>query len=125
MNTRVDTNQTMNPADIAKTIVAVLVAAAALFAFYWFGQWPAAIRGAGLVVALLGAAGIFLLTSRGRQFLEFFNESRFELRKVYWPSKDETLKTTGLIIIVVIIVSLLLWAFDLVIASAVRFLLGT
>jgi len=43
---------------------------------------------------------------------EFLTESQFELRKVVWPTRDETLKTTGIIIVVVIVLSLLLGLID-------------
>jgi preprotein translocase subunit SecE len=77
------------------------------------------------MLALFGAAvGVFMLTSKGRDTREFFSETRFELRKVVWPTRQETQRTTGLIIVVVIIISLILALFDLIISTGIRALLG-
>jgi preprotein translocase subunit SecE len=48
----------------------------------------------------------------------------FELRKVVWPTREETLKITGLVLVVVAIISLVLSAFDWGISSAIKWLLG-
>ena len=52
-------------------------------------------------------------THTGRSFREFVAESHFELRKVVWPTREETLRTTGVIIVVVIIISIILGLIDL------------
>ncbi|MBW8311342.1 MAG: preprotein translocase subunit SecE [Rhizobium sp.] len=63
-------------------------------------------------------------TAKGRQAREFFSESMFELRKVVWPTRQETTRTTGVILVVVVIVSLILSGFDFVISWLIRLLLG-
>ena len=125
MNTKVDqAEQAVAPADVAKYVLAFALAAGGIFAWYWFGQWPAVLRGM-LVVAAIGAAiGVVALTAKGRQGREFVSESLFELRKVVWPTRQETLRITGVILLVVVIVSLILSAFDLVISWVIRLLLG-
>ncbi|MGO4780171.1 preprotein translocase subunit SecE, partial [Lysobacter sp. 2RAB21] len=79
----------------------------------------------GVVVAgLLAGAAVFMLTSKGIQTREFLSESRFELRKVVWPTREEALKTTWVVMIAVAILSLILSSFDWVIQAAVKFLLS-
>lgn len=43
---------------------------------------------------------------------KFFREMRLELKKVAWPSRAETLKKTGIVIVCVIIVGVIVWIFD-------------
>jgi preprotein translocase subunit SecE len=125
MNTKVEHNQeTASPADLAKYVLAIALVAGGLFAFYWFGQWPGALRGLAALAGVAAAVGVMALTARGRQAREFLSESVFEMRKVVWPTREEAIRTTGVILIVVVIVSLVLSGFDLVISWLIRLLLG-
>ena len=118
--------QSSGAGDIVKYAVALLLVAAGLFAFYWFdGQWPTGVRILAVVVGLLAGVGVFMLTAKGAETREVLSESRFELRKVVWPTRQETNRTTGVVIIAVIIISLILAAFDWVIQLVVKYLLGT
>ena len=118
--------QSSGAGDIVKYVVALLLVAAGLFAFYWFdGQLPTGVRVLAVVVGLLAGVGVFMLTAKGAETREFLSESRFELRKVVWPTRQETNRTTGVVIIAVIIISLILAAFDWVIQLVVKYLLGT
>jgi len=111
--------------DIAKYALAVLLAVAGVVAFYWFDpQWPTAARIGAVVGGLVLATGLFMVTRKGAQTREFLSESRFELRKVVWPTRQEAIRTTWVVIVVVILVSLLLAGFDAIIQFAVKFLLG-
>ena len=126
MNTKVEQSQnSANAADIAKYALAILVAAAGIVAFYWFAQWPGPVRGLVAAAAIAAGFGIAAFTAKGRQAREFFNESLFELRKVVWPTKQETFRLTWVILLVVVIVSLILSAFDYVISWLIRLLLGS
>ena len=124
-NTKVEqAEQAVAPADVAKYVLAFALAAGGIFAWYWFGQWPVVLRGMLVVAAIAAAIGVVAVTAKGRQGREFVSESLFELRKVVWPTRQETLRITGVILLVVVIVSLILSAFDLVISWVIRLLLG-
>ena len=125
MNTKVEqAEQAVSAADVAKYVLALALVAGGIFAFYWFSQWPGPVR------ALVAAAGVVLgavvmaFTAKGRQTRGFVSESLFELRKVVWPTRQETLRITGVILVVVVIVSLILSGFDFVISWLIRLLLG-
>ena len=62
-------------------------------------------------------------TRKGAQTREFLSESRFELRKVVWPTRQEAMRTTWVVIVAVIILSLILAGFDWFIQLGVKFLL--
>ena len=118
-------NQSASGGDLAKYALALLLAAAGLVAFYWFdGQWPAGMRILAVVAGLVAGAVVFMATAKGVQTREFLSESRFELRKVVWPTRQETTRTMWVVIAVVILISLMLAGFDVVIQFGVKWLLG-
>jgi len=120
MNTKAEQPRGTSAADIGKLVLAVLVLAAGIFAYSWFENTvPGSVRLAGVLVALVVALAIGAFTGPGRKMRNFIGESQFEMRKVVWPTRDETLKTTLVIIAVVIVLSLLLGLIDLILKSVV------
>ena len=124
MNSKVEQPSPQSTGDIVKHVVAVLLVVAGVFAFYWFGQWPAGVRGLVVLAGVVAALALFMTTALGGRTREFLSESRFELRKVVWPTRQEATRTTWVVALAVVIISLLLAGFDLVIQAAVRWLLG-
>lgn len=98
--------------------------AAAIGGFYYFDDQPQWMR----VIVLLVAAGITVLialqTELGKTAWAFRREAIIEVRKVVWPTRKETVQTTTVVLIVVMIMALLLWMLDMFLAWAVRFLTG-
>ena len=125
MTSKTLANRSASGGDIAKYAVALLLAVAGLVAFYWFeGQWPAGIRILAVVLGLVAGAVVFMGTAKGAQTREFLSESRFELRKVVWPSRQEATRTMWVVIAVVIVISLMLAGMDVIIQAGVKWLLG-
>ena len=58
------------------------------------------------------AVTVFIKSDQGDQFVHFLKETRIELRKVVWPTRPETIKTTGIIMVAVVIVAIFLWIVD-------------
>jgi preprotein translocase subunit SecE len=126
MNTKATTKAEQprgtNAADIGKLILAMMVLAAGIFAYSWFGRDGSispSVRVLGVLAAVVLALAIAAFTALGRRVRNFVTESQFEMRKVVWPTRDETIKTTGIIIVVVIILSLLLGLIDLILKSVI------
>lgn len=96
------------------TILSIVILLASLAVFYLNPLaltsllFKVLILVAGLVVAGL----VFISGSEGKSFVSFMKETKIELKKVVWPTREETTKTTGMIIIAVIIVSIFLWIVD-------------
>jgi preprotein translocase subunit SecE len=114
--------------DIAKYILAVLLVAGGLFAFYWFdsieGVWQTAGRVLAVVAGIVLGGLVFMSTGKGAETREFLSESRFELRKVIWPTRQEAMRMTVVVFIAVVLISLILAGFDLVIQWLVKLALG-
>ena len=58
------------------------------------------------------AVTVFVKSDQGDRFVHFLKETRIELRKVVWPTRPETIKTTGIIMVAVVIVAIFLWIVD-------------
>jgi preprotein translocase subunit SecE len=126
MSTKIDQTPETPVGDYVKYAVALLIAAAGFVAYRYFADWPGALRATLAVAGLALAAAFFAFTTvKGAAAREYLGETRFELRKVVWPTRQETLRGTGMIIVVVIIISLLLALIDLIIGAGVRGLLGS
>lgn len=98
--------------DKVKSIVAGLLVVAGVAAFYYFGD-KLMIARVGMVLGGLAAGGLlFLTTEWGRQFKAYAQESVDEVRKVVWPTRKETLQTTAIVFVFVLIMALLLWLID-------------
>ena len=122
MNTKAEQPKATNVGDIGKLILAVAVVAAGIFAYSWFGNdanVSSTLRLLGLLLAIAAGITIGAFTAPGRRLRSFVAEAQFEMRKVVWPTRDETLKTTGIIILVVILLSLLLCLIDLILKSVI------
>ena len=96
-----------------KTILAILIVVAGLALYY---VNPLGFNGLTKVLITLVvfalAITVFVKSDRGDQFIHFLKETRIELRKVVWPTREETAKTTGIIMIAVVIVAIFLWIID-------------
>jgi preprotein translocase subunit SecE len=63
-------------------------------------------------------------TAPGRELWQFVTDSRMEVRKVVWPSRQETLQTTLVVAVMVVVLGLVLWLFDMILVGVLRFLTG-
>jgi preprotein translocase subunit SecE len=129
MNTQ--TEPATSVADIVKQVFAVVFVVAGVAAFYYFStdhsyfkEVRLLYRVLGLVFIVLMALGMMLTTDVGRSVWSFVLESKQEVRKVVWPTREETMRTTLLVFAMVFIVSLILWLLDMFLFWGVRLLTG-
>jgi preprotein translocase subunit SecE len=101
-----------HPADTLKWLIAVLLVLAGIVANYYYHSvaWP--LRLAGWIILAIIVILIALQTAKGRTFLAFSRDARMELRKVDWPTRQETIQFTIGVVIMVIIMALALWLID-------------
>ena len=110
--------------DGVKWLVVVAITAAAIYANSYFATQLLLVRVVGLLVAAAVAGGIAVQTAKGRSFLELCLEARTEIRKVVWPTRQETTQTTLVVLVVIFIVALILWLLDWALNSAVSTRIG-
>ena len=78
----------------------------------------------GVVFAVIVAIAISSTTNLGQGLIGFGREARMEVRKVVWPTRQETLQTTFMVIVAVIIIGIFLWLIDMVFAQAIQLITG-
>ncbi len=90
----------------------------------YFSQTPWAIRAAVAIVWLLILVAIALWTSQGQKAWKFIKAARVELRKVVWPTRQETTQTTLVVIAMVVVTAVFLWGIDTLFFWAVSLITG-
>lgn len=77
-----------------------------------------------LLVLAVAAGFVSLQTAKGKAFFSLFKEAKQEIRKVVWPTRQETAQTTAIVVVVVLIVGLLLWGLDSLLGWLVSGVIG-
>lgn len=113
-----------NKLDTFKLVMAIAILLAGIGAFYYYAEISLLYRVLGLVAIVIVAAGIAFTTSTGHAILSFGRESRAEVRKVVWPTRQETVQTTLMVVVAVIILGIFLWLIDMMLLNAVQMLTG-
>jgi len=70
------------------------------------------------------ALGLAWVSWYGREFWQFAQAARVELRKVVWPEREDTVRTTVLVIVFASLMGLFFWVLDLILTWLIRLLTG-
>ena len=123
MNTQAEVS--VSVLDIVKQVFSVVFIVAGVAAFYYFsGDVRLLYRVLGLLLIVILVSALMLTTEVGRDVWSFVLESKQEVRKVVWPTREETMRTTLLVFAMVTIVGLVLWLLDMLLFWGVRLLTG-
>ncbi len=112
-------------ADTLLWVVVLALAAAAVVADYYFKTtvvWS--LRLVGWIVVAGIAVFLIALTHQGKRMWHFSRESRIEIRKVVWPKRQETMRTTSIVAALVLLTALIMWAADAILFWLIGFLTG-
>ncbi|MCD6046688.1 MAG: secE [Gammaproteobacteria bacterium] len=96
----------------AKWVALFIVFFVALFVNYHFAAISTPIRLIAWLIIAVALFGIFCWTSQGKRFLNFAKAARNEMRKVVWPTRQETMQSTIAVIVLVGVLALILWVID-------------
>lgn len=110
--------------DTARWLAVAGLLLAGIAVTYYYATQPLSIRMIGWVVLTCALALIAVQTAKGRVALNFMKLSRAELAKVVWPTRQEAVQTTLIVIVMVVVVGFILWALDVGLLWAVGFLTG-
>jgi preprotein translocase subunit SecE len=107
-----------NTKDILSWFVVAIITAAAFFCTYHYtfsGPIQSIIWLAWLLLAIFFA----YLTSAGKKVFNFAQEAKVELLKVVWPTRQETVQTTTIVIVMVTLTGFILWGVDSIMMWAI------
>lgn len=118
--------ESATPLDTAKLFAAVAIIVAGLVGFYVLPNWPIWARWLLVLGGLAVGSLVGLQSYQGKTFWQFVLSSRIELRKVVWRDRDSpsTLAVTGVVLVVVSILTLFFWGLDAMLGALVRWLTG-
>jgi preprotein translocase subunit SecE len=114
--TDVETVSTLT--DKALVVVALLLVLAGAIGFTFWSDRPMALRFALLLGGIVLGLGVAWFTEPGKRFIGFAHEAYDEAKRVTWPSRDETLKTTGVVFLFVGVMAIFLFLVDKVLEKA-------
>ncbi len=110
--------------DALKWVLAFALLAAAVVGNSVYSDLSVVFRAAGVLVLVALAGVAAAMTVKGKQAVNFARESRMEVRKVVWPTRQETLQTTLIVLVVTVITALILWGIDGIMVRLVRLFTG-
>ncbi len=110
--------------DTLKLIVAIALLITGVGVFYYFEEYSQLLRVLGLLAISGVAIFVALQSVAGRRVWNFALSSRTEVRKVVWPSRQETIQTTLIVFVMVLIIGIVLWLFDMALMAIVRAVTG-
>ncbi len=110
--------------DVVKQVISILFVVAGVAAFYYFSDFSLLYRVLGLVALVLAAIGLIFTTQVGENVWVFILESKQEVRRVVWPTREETIRTTLMVVVMVFVVGLVLWCLDMFLFWGIRLLTG-
>jgi len=117
-------NQDRSQIDWLKWLIALLLVFVGLIANYYYSDVSLLFRILGGIAIVAISVFIVSKTQKGRWIAGFIRDSRLELRKVAWPTREETMQTTLVVAVMVIILAMLLWGIDGVLVWLIGWLTG-
>ncbi|NIP18026.1 MAG: preprotein translocase subunit SecE [Xanthomonadales bacterium] len=106
-------------------LVAIAMLVGGIGAYYYFQDLAITpVRVVGLIAVALVASWVAAQSEQGGAFFRFLKEADIERRKVVWPTHQEALQTSLMVIVVIILISLFLAGVDWLLGALIRTLLG-
>jgi preprotein translocase subunit SecE len=122
MDAKVDSKPSI--LDTILLLAAVAIIVGSIFAYYYYANESVLLRSLGVMVALGLAIWIALQSAQGRTLWAFIQGSRVELRKVVWPTREETIQTTLIVLVFAAIMGTFFWLLDQALFWFTRFITG-
>ena len=122
MDSRLETGPTA--LDTAKLLLASLLLLSGIFAYYYYADVSVLWRALGVLVAFLAALGVVMTSWQGQLLNRFIQGARIELRKVVWPTREETIQTTAIVLVFALLGGVFFWLLDLVLLYIRSWLVG-
>ncbi len=122
MNTKVES--TPGPLDLVKLVLAAAILLGGIVGYYWFEEESLLLRVVGVLVAFGLGVLVAFQSMQGKTLWRFIQGSRVELRKVIWPTNQETMQTTLTVLVFTLIMAVFFWLLDMGLGAIARQVTG-
>ncbi|MCZ0866995.1 preprotein translocase subunit SecE [Dasania sp. GY-19] len=110
--------------DGLKWLLVLVLIVMAIGGNMYYAEYSLLYRVLGVVVLAVVAGSIAIQTTKGSAFWQLAKEARTEIRKVVWPTRQETTQTTLIVVAFVLLMSLILWGLDTLLGWLVSLVIG-
>ena len=117
-------NTQLQSQDLLKWVAVAVIVAGGVYANAYFSAESLVFRVLGMLVLGAAAAWVAVQTTKGAAFLNLCLEARTEIRKVVWPTRQETTQTTMIVLVVVFILAIVLWLLDTALGAVISRIIG-
>jgi preprotein translocase subunit SecE len=124
MTTTTETSES-GALDVLKLLIAAGLLVGGVFGYYWYLEWMLWVRVLLVLGGLAACIGVAATSTQGQRIWAFIQGSRIEIRKVIWPTKQETTQTAIAVFIFTLVMSLFFWALDSGLLWLTRKLVGS
>ena len=124
MSTQTETSES-GVLDVLKLLIAAGVLLGGLFGYYWYLEWSQPLRVLMVLAGTIAGVAIAMTSTQGKRLWAFIQGSRIELRKVIWPTKQETTQTAIAVFVFTLIMALFFWGLDSFLLWLTRTLVGS
>lgn len=124
MSPNTETQDSGRGLEVIKWLVVAALLVVAIVGNYYYRGYSLPLRALAVVILIAAACGVALLTAQGKATVTFAREARTEVRKVIWPTRQETLHTTLIVAAVTAVMSLILWGLDGILVRLISFITG-
>ncbi len=110
--------------DALKLVLAAAALLGGVVTYYWFGDQPAVLRVLAVLAGMAASAVLLYWSQPGRELWDYVQASRVELRKMVWPTRQETWRTTLVVFVFVLALGVFFWLVDMMLAWGARHVTG-
>jgi|TARA_B100001105_G_scaffold85202_1_gene67495 preprotein translocase subunit SecE len=125
MNTGTTESSESGIIDIIKLLAAATILVSGLFAYYYYIEMSLPLRVLCVLGAVVVGIGVAMTSIQGKRLFTFIQGSRIEIRKVVWPTKQETTQTAIAVFIFTLLLALFFWGLDSLLLWLTRTLVGS
>ena len=98
--------------DIIKLLIAAGVLVGGLYGYYYLLEWSLPLRVLLVLGGLIAGVAVAMTSTQGQRLWAFIQGSRVEIRKVVWPTKQETTQTAIAVFVFTLVMALFFWGLD-------------
>ena len=124
MNTVAPEENQSGSLDIIKLLAAATTLVGGLYGYYYLIEWTLPLRVLLVLGGLIAGIGIAMTSTQGQRLWSFIQGARIEIRKVVWPTKQETTQTALAVFVFTLVMALFFWGLDSFLLWLTRTLVG-